>query len=102
MVIVGEGAKRHYLRSHANRQRDLADEIAKRYGVDDPLHPLGGRQFADWREFVDRVARPLVDRVDEPHLIGDEAEQAAMALYRTVSPFAICAMLVMMANRIED
>lgn len=63
----------------------------------DPLHPPmptgEGQVFGDWLDFVERVARPIVEIEND-----DAAEQAAMALYRKASPFFICAALVMAAN----
>jgi|SRR6187549_2598203 len=90
---------RESLRQFANSNRDAADETARRWGVDDPLHPFmptGSEQpFRDWLDFVDRVARPLVEATNH------DAEQAAMVLYRKASPFYICAALVMAANRVD-
>lgn len=61
--------------------------------TDDPLYPPmfteDGQPFRDWVDFVDRVARPLVEARD------DEATQAAMRLYRQASPYFICTALVM-------
>lgn len=91
---------RAHLRRTANQTRDTADEMAARMGgCDDPLHPFltAGVEFRDWVDFVDRVARPLVE-AEEDH----KAEQAAMALYRKASPFSICVSMVMMANRISE
>lgn len=66
--------------------------------MDDPLEPFmsvgGDAPFRDWIDFVDRVARPLVE--------GDgdvEIEQAAMRLYRLANPYFVCIALVMAANR---
>jgi hypothetical protein len=59
--------------------------------------PTGEAQvFQDWKDFLDRVARPLVETE------GDEdAIQCAMRLYRQASPYFICVAMVMMANRID-
>lgn len=85
------------MRQFANSQRDVADEVCARWGVDDPLHPpmlTGDDQlFRDWLDFADRVARPIVEFDGD-----DAAEQAAMALYRKASPFFICAGLILAAN----
>ena len=62
----------------------------------DPTYPPAP-PFRDWQDFVDRVARPLVEAEDD-----HEAEQAAMALYRQASPYFICVAMVMMANRLAD
>lgn len=78
-------------------QRDTADWAAAYYGVDDPLHPLmplEPQPFTDWVDFVDKVARPLIENDGDDPL----AERAAMKLYRTVSPYYLCAALVMAAN----
>jgi hypothetical protein len=64
--------------------------------MDDPLHPHQLGEFRDWQDFVDRVARPLIEAD------GDDTEQAAMALYRKASPYFICVSMVMMANRIAE
>lgn len=81
----------------ANTTRDTADEMAAMYGgCDDCLHPQGPQVFRDWLDFVDRVARPLIE-ADGDH----EVEQAAMALYRKASPYLICVSMVIMANRID-
>jgi hypothetical protein len=65
--------------------------------TDDPLHPVmptGEDQvFHNWLDFVERVARPIVEAEND-----DGAEQAAMALYRKASPFFVCAALVMASN----
>lgn len=93
---------RAHMTNSANRERDIADEMAAMYGgCDDPLHPFmpvsDGQPFRDWIDFVDRVARPLVEAD------GDEkAEQEAMRLYRTVNPYYICVALVMAANRTQS
>ena len=85
------------LAEHVRRMRDAADEAARMMGgVDDPTYPHDLDTFRDWRDFVDRVARPLVEAEDD-----EAAEQAAMRLYRKVSPYYICASMVMMANRLE-
>ena len=89
---------REGLRQSANSQRDTADWAAAHYGVDDPLHPpmpFDPQPFRDWLDFVERVARPLVEADGDDH----DAEQAAMALYRKASPYFICTALVMAANR---
>lgn len=91
-----EGLREH-MRHRANATRELADEMALMFGCDDPLHPLAVNEFRDWKDFVDRVARPLV-AAD-----GDrEAEQTAMQLYRRASPYSICVSMVMMANRLAE
>ena len=93
---------REAMRHTANATRDTADEMARMYdGCDDPLHPFMpvgtrfGQPFRDWIDFVERVARPLVEADGNDHA----TEQAAMALYRKASPHFICACLVMAANR---
>ena len=87
---------REHMRVLANRQRDVADEMARMYdGCDDPLHP-SSHAFRDWEDFVARVARPLVESGEDV-----AAEQAAMALYRQASPFGICLALVLACNRLE-
>lgn len=83
------------MKEEANRARDLADEIAARYDVDDPQHPWTPQMFRDWKDFVDHVARPLVEADGDK-----EAEQAAMKLFRTVNPYYLCVCMVMMDNRI--
>lgn len=89
---------RELLTAAANRNRDVADEMAAMFdGCDDPLHPYGPQVFRDYVDFVDRVARPLVD-ADGDHA----ATQAAMALFRKVSPYYLCTSMVMMANRLAD
>ena len=86
-----------YLRGVANGLRDTADEMCHRYGVDDPLHsyhsPGVAEQIRDWGEFVEQVARPLVD--------GEADDQDAMRLYRRTSPYYICSAMVSMANRLK-
>lgn len=87
---------RENMTRQANATRDAADEMARMFGgCDDPTHPHGPQVFRDWVDFVDRVARPLVEAEDDP-----EAEQAAMALYRQASPYLICVSMVMMSNRL--
>lgn len=91
-----------HLTKVANSTRDTADETAAMFeGCDDPLHPwpIPG-QYPDWLDFVEKVARPLVeagrgDKVDK------EAEQTAMRLYRKACPYYICTALVMAANRVQ-
>lgn len=79
-----------------NEARTALDEQARMLGgCDDPVHPLKVHGFRDYEDFVDRVARPLVEAEDDP-----AAEQAAMALYRQVGPYYICAAMVMMTNRL--
>lgn len=81
------------LTQQANQLRDTANEMALMFdGCDDPTYPYHLGVFRDYHDFVDRVARPLVE--------DDDAEQAAMALYRKASPYFICACLVMLANRL--
>lgn len=90
-----------HMRVQTNRTRDLADEMALMFdGCDDPTYPHGPQVFRDWVDFVERVARPLVESSDQT--TDHEAEQAAMRLYRQVSPYYICTCMVMMANRIEQ
>lgn len=94
----GRARMRDGLRQFASRERDVADETCAKWGVDDPLHPsmpFGAEQpFRDWVDFVDKVARPLVEAN------GDEgAVQAAMRLYRQASPYFICVSLLMAYNR---
>jgi hypothetical protein len=85
------------MRQAANRNRDLADEMAMKYGgVDDPHHPWGTQVFRDYEDFIDRVARPLVEADGD-----QEAVQAAMALYRKQNPYGICISMVMLKNRID-
>ena len=95
---------RKWLQHTANSSRDTADEMAAMLGgCDDPLHPWNEPgAFRDWQDFVDRVARPLVEAEDAPS--PEEAEvagQAAMKLYRTANPYFICVSLVMMDNRLK-
>jgi hypothetical protein len=81
-------------------QRDTADWAAAYFEVDDPLHPLMSltpQPFTDWLDFVNKVARPLIENDG----VDDAVEQAAMVLYRQVSPYYICTALVMAANSIE-
>lgn len=92
------------MRQFANQQRDIADEAARMFdGCDDPQHPWsmfdedGKQRFTSWVDFVERVARPLVEAEGD-----EEAVQKAMALYRTQSPYYICVALVMALNRIND
>ena len=87
-----------HLTNMANSTRDTADEFAATFeGCDDPLHPWPiPNQYRDWLEFVEKVARPLVD-ADGYHA----ATQAAMRLYRKVNPYYICTALVMAANRVQ-
>lgn len=85
----------------ANRTRATADEMAASLGgCDDPLYPpmltAEGQTFRDYLDFVDRVARPLVEAE------SDEEAQAAMALYRKTSPYFICTALVMSVLREAD
>lgn len=85
-----------------NALRATADEMATMFeGADDPTWPHGPQVFRDWVDFVDRCARPLVEAYGSDGEMDDAAEQAAMALYRQVSPYYICTCMVMMANRIE-
>jgi hypothetical protein len=89
---------RENLTRQVNNLRASIDEQARMMGgCDDPTHPLNLGTFRDWRDFVDRVARPLVE-ADNDH----DAEQAAMALYRRASPYYICAAMVIMANRLDE
>lgn len=88
---------RELLRNGINDMRVTADETALLFdGSDDPHHPYGPQVFTDWLDFVDRVARPLVE-AERDHGV----EQAAMALYRKASPYYICVCLVMAANRAD-
>ena len=84
----------------ANKQRDVADEMAAMWGgCDDPLHPWGPQVFRDYMDFIDRVCRPLIEAD------GDEKDgiiQKAMALYRKETPYGICVSMVMMQNRIKE
>ena len=91
--------KRATMAQFVNRERDTADEAARMYGgCDDPMHPFmpagDGQQFRSWVDFVDRVARPLVENDGDDHAV----EQAAMALYRQASPYFICLALYMASN----
>lgn len=63
--------------------------------VDDPTYPHGPQVFRDWRDFVDRVARPLVEAD------GEDEMDRVYELYRKVSPYYICVSMVMMANRLD-
>jgi hypothetical protein len=96
---VDRERNREGLRRFANSTRDTADDVGARWQADDPLHPLmptgDDQPFRDWLDFVDRVARPLVEATDH------DAEQAAMVLYRKASPYFICVALVMAANRAD-
>jgi hypothetical protein len=92
---------RKAMANFVREQRDTADWAAAYYGVDDPLHPLVPlapvpSPFTDWLDFVDRVARPLIENDGE----DQDAEQEAMKLYRAVSPYYLCTALVMAANQI--
>jgi len=61
----------------AHRQRDLADEMATRYGCDDPLHPAtAGRELRDWRDLFEG-ARPVVERADDD---GDYQADASVRM----------------------
>ena len=90
-----------WMRRCANRSRDTADEMAAWHpGCDDPIHPWlpdGEQPFLNWVDFIEQVARPLVDADDH-----DETVQAAMALYRKASPYFICVSLVMALNKVEE
>lgn len=88
---------RRSMRQAANDTRDVADEMAAKFGgCDDPMHPWGPQVFRDYVDFIDRVARPLVEAD------GDEAAtQAAMALYRKQNPYGICVAMVMLWNRVQ-
>lgn len=96
-------ARRHEgLVRFVRSQRDIADKAARQFGADDPLHHFtrpGGRQpFRDVSDFIDQVARPLVDNDGE-----DEAlTQTLMALYRQESPYYLCTCLVILANRLQQ
>jgi len=88
----------------ANKTRDVADEMAAMYGgCDDPLHPFmpvgDHQQFRDWLDFVDKVARPLVEADGNAEV---DRAASAMLLYRKTSPYFICSALVMAANRGEQ
>jgi hypothetical protein len=83
-------------------QRDIADEAARQFGADDPLHhfvrPSGRQPFRDVFDFIDQVARPLVDNDGE-----DEAlTQQLMALYRLESPYYLCVCLVILEHRLAE
>jgi hypothetical protein len=101
MTFTPERRAQHQesMRQAANSSRDVADEIAARWGCDDPQHPWNfPGEFTSWKDFVDRCARPLVEASEA----NDEAAvQAALKLFRTVSPYSICIGAVMMDNRIH-
>lgn len=93
---------RAHMRVSANQTRALANEMAAMYGgVDDPMYPHDSamsNDINDWQDFVDKVARPIVESEGDDY---DRAVQAAMHLFRTVSPYYLCAAMVMMDNRIK-
>lgn len=94
---TNDAETREWLRHCANSSRDTADKIARqRGGSDDPHHPWGPQVFRDYEDFIDRVARPLVEADGD-----DKAVQAAMALYRKQNPYGICISMVMLQNRIK-
>jgi len=85
------------MRQFANGQRDIADEAAAMFGgCDDMLHPFGLDNFRDYNDFIERVARPLVEADGD-----DEITQKVMVLYRKMSPFSICVSMVMLQNQID-
>lgn len=88
------------MRQSANSARDTADEMAgMRGGCDDPLHPWGPQVFRDYNDFIERVARPIVEAD------GDERDgtiQTAMKLYRKECPYGILVSMVMLQNRIRQ
>lgn len=87
-------------RAAVQRTRATADEMAAMWGADDPLHPtmpLDPQPFRNWVDFVDRVARPLVE--DD---LGYEAVQEIMREFRKASPYFLCVALVMAANRARE
>ena len=90
------------MRQSANRQRDIADEMAAMFGgCDDPMHPWGPQVFTSWVDFTERVCIPLSDAMAaEP--TDEKGVQEAMALYRKETPFGICISLVMALNRIRE
>lgn len=96
-VKCTEAEAKDWMRHCANSSRDLADETALWHGgCDDPLHPSGPQVFRDYEDFIDRVARPLVEADGDDEV----AIQAAMALYRKESPYSLCISMVMLQNRI--
>ncbi len=65
--------------------------------MDDPTQPHSLGEFTSWQDFVDRVARPMVEAD------GNLAqEQEAMELFEKASPYFICVSMVMMDNRLKD
>jgi hypothetical protein len=96
----GSEELREGLRHQANNLRDTADEIARHWQCDDPLHPtmpVGENQpFRDWVDFATRVCQPLLEAEN------DAEEQAAMILYRQANPTFIATALVMALGRIDE
>ena len=79
---VRDARLRKGLQHAANGSRDTADELAASMGgCDDPMHPWHEPgQFLDWQDFVDRVARPVVESEDAPS--PEEAEAVMQAALR--------------------
>lgn len=60
------------------------------------MTPWGKQVFRDYVDFIDRVARPMVEAD------GDEEKMAeALALYRLQNPYGICISMVMLWNRVQ-
>lgn len=96
-------ARRHEgLVRFVRSQRDIADEAARQFGADDPLHHFTrrgqGQPFRDVFDFINRCARPLVENDGEDETLTQEL----MALYRLESPYYIAACLVILANRLAE
>lgn len=60
----------------------------------DPLRPVPS-EFTNWKDFVDRAARRMVEAEDEAE------EREAMRLFLKASPYFICVSMVMMDNRLN-
>ena len=91
---------RESLCRQAAELRQTADEmVAMLGGCDDPLDPFTNviekqKHYTTWREFADRVCRPIVEfeSRDCPEL------QAALKLFRAENPHYIATCLVFALN----
>lgn len=63
-----------------------------------PGAPRLGEQFRDWRDFTDRVCRPLIDN----DLNDPKAESWYRALFLQMTPDYLATALVMADNRIRE
>lgn len=85
-----------YLARAERAEAEVARLQAEQGTADDPLHPLmpigDDQPFRDWLDFVERVARPIVEAD------GDMAVDEQMTLYRLANPHFICGCLVVAAN----